>query len=237
MPVKLRPVLKWEMRIWVHRGALAAYLALYRPLLHLLPSSSPAFSLVQRADDAWCSAWHSQKCAYYYLLALLVFLLDQFGTFVFCRHKIEAAAITNVGYGTVVSFDTPTSWNAQDGYIRVCFPWIARMQWHPFSFYPVCSHLLSRRSTRQTAPRNLNALLQYEVVVGWFSGVGESCVLHCRRPAAERQDQFSLISFPCNMISLRPAVLQEHRSPQEQHPSDLHGSRAKSSIFIQAVGD
>ena len=137
----------------------------------------------------------------------------------------------------MVSFDTPTSWNAQDGYIRVCFPWIARMQWHPFSFYPVCSHLLSRRSTRQTAPRNLNALLQYEVVVGWFSGVGESCVLHCRRPAAERQDQFSLISFPCNMISLRPAVLQEHRSPQEQHPSDLHGSRAKSSIFIQAVGD
>jgi hypothetical protein len=37
LPEKLRPVLKWEVRIWVHRGALAAYLALYRPLLHLLP--------------------------------------------------------------------------------------------------------------------------------------------------------------------------------------------------------
>ncbi len=112
LPERLRPVLKWEVRLLVHQMALVAYLAL---------------------------AWHSPKCAYYYLLALLVFILDKLGTTLFFQHKNEAATITNVGYGTVLSFDTPTSWKMADGYIRVCLPWIARTQWHPFSFYPVRS--------------------------------------------------------------------------------------------------
>jgi len=110
LPERFRPVLKWEVRMLVHRSALVAYLAL---------------------------AWHSPKCAYYYLFTLLVFILDKLGILLFCQHKIEAATITNVGYGTVLSFDTPTSWKMADGYICVCLPWISKTQWHPFSFYPV----------------------------------------------------------------------------------------------------